>query len=129
MQGNEERFGGAPVLTPTGGNVSTSPLDGLAQLGGHDLVVDLPPLVRQVGRKAAFELIMTGRAISPDEALRMGMINRVVSGDALMEEALARGTTFAGYSPDALAGMKKILYAVADVPVADGIAYVDELKK
>lgn len=89
----------------------------------------VPPLVRQVGRKAAFELIMTGRAISPDEALRMGMINRIVSGEALMEETLALGTTFAGYSPEALAMMKKILYAVADVPVADGIAYVDELKK
>lgn len=85
----------------------------------------VPPLVRQVGRKAAFELIMTGRAVTPDEALRMGMINRIVAADALMEEARALGATFAGYALEALAMMKKILYAVADVPVADGIAYVD----
>jgi enoyl-CoA hydratase/carnithine racemase len=75
--------------------------------------------------KAAFELTMTGRAVTPEEALRMGLINRIVSADGLMEEALELGATFAGYSPEALAEMKKILYAVADIPVADGIAYVD----
>ncbi len=88
----------------------------------------VPDLVRQAGRKAAFELIMTGRAVSPDEALRMGLVNRVVPDLTLADAALELGRAFAGYDGDALHRMKKILHEVADMPVAEGIALVDRLK-
>src|SRR5580693_933575 len=46
-------------------------------------------LPRNVGRKAAIELILSGRAFSASEAARLGLINRVVPAADLMTEALA----------------------------------------
>src|SRR6185369_7302971 len=46
-------------------------------------------LVRQVGRKAAFELVALGEPIGARRALELGMVNRVVADAKLMEEALA----------------------------------------
>ena len=40
-------------------------------------------LSRNLGRKAAFEMLVTGEFISADEALAKGLINRVVEADAL----------------------------------------------
>jgi len=47
-----------------------------------------PPIAAQlmpriIGRKAAMELILTGRIVSAQEALQMGLINKVVGADEL----------------------------------------------
>jgi enoyl-CoA hydratase/carnithine racemase len=42
-----------------------------------------------VGIANALELSLTGRIIGPDDALRMGLVNKVVPQDQLMEEAIA----------------------------------------
>ena len=58
-------------------------------------------LPRLVGSGRAAELLMTGDFISAEEALRIGLYNRVVDADALLQEAhrcaeqLARGPSFA----------------------------------
>ncbi len=49
-----------------------------------------PPIAAQlmpriIGRKAAMDLILTGRVISAQEALQMGLINKVVPADELEE--------------------------------------------
>lgn len=60
-----------------------------AKLGMSEVKVGLWPmmisamLVRVMHRKAALELMLTGRIITPDEALRLGAVSRVVSRDAL----------------------------------------------
>ncbi|HEX4931793.1 MAG TPA: enoyl-CoA hydratase, partial [Gemmatimonadaceae bacterium] len=43
-------------------------------------------LSRNVGRKAAFEMLVTGAFISADQAQQRGLVNRVVAGDALEME-------------------------------------------
>ena len=43
-------------------------------------------LARNVGRKAAFEMLVTGEFISADEARERGLVNRVVAADALDAE-------------------------------------------
>ena len=50
-------------------------------------------LPRAVGEKLAAELFMTGETISAERALAIGMINRVVAAENLMNEAMHDGKT------------------------------------
>ena len=52
----------------------------------HGIVaaVVMPNLVRQVGRKAAFELLATGQPVGARRALELGMVNRVVPDAELL---------------------------------------------
>ena len=53
-----------------------------------------PPIVQQIGRKAAFELLTLCENVSPARALELGMINRVAPADARVHNVLgeiARG--------------------------------------
>ena len=50
----------------------------------------IPPLVHQVSRKAAFELLTLCENINAERALALGMINRVGPADRLMDEASGR---------------------------------------
>lgn len=84
----------------------------------------LPSLVRQVGAKAAFDLVGTGRTIDAAEALRFGMINRVVPADRLMAEALATAETLAQYPADAMAATKALVHELVDLPIREGLERV-----
>jgi enoyl-CoA hydratase len=56
-------------------------------------------LPRNVGRKAAIELILTGRTFDATEAARLGLINRVAPGFELLEEAVKLGEALAMKPP------------------------------
>jgi len=73
-------------------------------------------LVRNVGRKAAFELVATGEPIDAARALALGMVNRVAAPDALLPDALALAEKFAGVERDAMAATKALFYRVLDLP-------------
>ena len=47
---------------------------------------ELEGLVRLVGRAAAFEILLEGRIFGADEALRMGLVNRVVANEQVEKE-------------------------------------------
>jgi enoyl-CoA hydratase len=55
-------------------------------------------LTRAVGKALAMDLVLTGRTIDAQEALRAGIAARVVAADALLTEALAAAETIAGMS-------------------------------
>jgi len=74
-------------------------------------------LVRQVGRKAAFELVALGEPIDAERALELGMVNRVVPGPRLMKEALALAEKLAAVSRPAMAQTKSLFHEVADLPL------------
>jgi enoyl-CoA hydratase/carnithine racemase len=80
-----------------------------------------PNLIRQIGRKAAFELLALGEPIGADRALALGMINRVVPDDQLADATLAIATTIAGMSRDAMAATKRLFHRVADLPLEQGL--------
>lgn len=54
-------------------------------------------LPRAIGEARAMEMILTGRTIDAEEALRIGLVNRIVDGDALAQ-GIAYASEFSGYS-------------------------------
>jgi enoyl-CoA hydratase/carnithine racemase len=84
----------------------------------------LPGLARQVGRKAAFDLMGTGRTFGAEEAVRFGIISRVVAADRLLDDVMETAHIMAGYSTEAMSGLKRLLDRVVDLPLADGLAFV-----
>ncbi len=66
-------------------------------------------LPRLIGKGVAMELLLTGRQVKADEALRLGLVNRVVPAADLMTEAKKLATELAGKPPLSL---KYIIEAV-----------------
>lgn len=57
-------------------------------------------LTRLVGRAAAMDMILTGRMITAEEALRLGLVSRVISDDRIECEALETAEIVANYARD-----------------------------
>jgi enoyl-CoA hydratase len=79
-------------------------------------------LPRNIGRKAAIELILTGRTFDPGEAARLGLVNRVVPSDNLLEEALAVANLLATKPPLTLAAALSAIHRGMDAAIDDGLA-------
>jgi enoyl-CoA hydratase len=76
-------------------------------------------LARLVGKGVALDLMLTGRQIDAAEALRIGLVNRVVQAADLMTDARALAGVLAAKAPVA---MRYIIEAVNhgfDAPLAD----------
>ena len=74
--------------------------------------------VRQVGRKAAFELAALAEPIDAARAFALGMVNRVVPAARLMDEALSMADRLAALDAAAVAETKRLFHEVADLPLA-----------
>ena len=71
-------------------------------------------LPRLVGHANALDLLLSARRVSSDEALRMGLVNRLYPADKLREETFAYARDLADFvSPSSMAVIKRQLY---DVP-------------
>ncbi|HEU4645157.1 MAG TPA: enoyl-CoA hydratase/isomerase family protein [Burkholderiales bacterium] len=86
-------------------------------------------LVRQAGRKAAFELVALGEPVDAQRALALGLVNRVVPQARLMDEALALAHKLAGVSRPAMQLTKQLFHAAADLPLADALERGREANK
>ncbi|KPM36533.1 hypothetical protein AK830_g10033 [Neonectria ditissima] len=62
----------------------------------------LPRLMRSVGRQRASEMALLGRMYSATELREWGLVNAVVDGDGVVDEALRWASEMAGNSPDAV---------------------------
>lgn len=71
-------------------------------------------LVRALGRKQAFEMISLGRLIGADEALALGLANRIA--DDPLAEALTIAEAWAAAEPRAMRAAKQLFYRVSDLP-------------
>lgn len=78
-------------------------------------------LVRQVGRKAAFELVALGEPIDAARALQIGMVNRVVPDTYVMQEALFLAEKLAAVARPAMAETKRLFHEVADLALAPAL--------
>jgi 2-(1,2-epoxy-1,2-dihydrophenyl)acetyl-CoA isomerase len=66
-------------------------------------------LPRVVGEKLAAEMLMTGDAVSAQRAAEIGMINRVVPADSLVEEAKALAAKLAAGPTGSIGRIKRML--------------------
>lgn len=79
-------------------------------------------LPRNVGRKAATELILTGRTFGAAEAARLGLINRVVPGADLIGTAIDLAKELAAKPPLTLAAALMAIHRGMDAAIDDGLA-------
>ncbi|AIR62632.1 enoyl-CoA hydratase [Cedecea neteri] len=78
-------------------------------------------LVRAVGKSLAMDMLLSGRRIDAQEALRAGLVSRVT--DALEEQALVLATQVAKAAPLAAMMIKKAVAASYEMPLSAGVAY------
>jgi enoyl-CoA hydratase/carnithine racemase len=77
------------------------------------------PLARNLLRKQAMEMLLTGEPIDAQAALARGLVNRVVAPDALDAEIAKLARAILAKSPVALALGKKAFYAQAEAGLED----------
>ncbi len=74
-------------------------------------------LARRVGPGAVRELVLGGEAIRAEQALQMGLVNRVCEPDELLDAAFDSANHVAGKGPRAVAVAKRLLLEGADADV------------
>lgn len=93
------------------------------QLGMHAGMAATYLLPEAVGLAVARELLLTGRAVDADEALRIGLINGVFEAGDLLEGALAVAARIAGAGPIATRLTKAGLRSGGHGSVEDSLMY------
>lgn len=84
-------------------------------------------LPRVVGQSRAIEMMITGRHVASDEALRIGLADEVVEADRLDERALELASSVASGATIAQRLIKRAVIEGLDRPLADGLAHEREL--
>ena len=86
-------------------------------------------LVRQVGRKAAFELVSLGEPVDAARALALGMVNYVVPDAQVLAKALSLAEKLAAVSKPAMAQTKRLFHEAADLPLEAALARARETNR
>lgn len=84
-------------------------------------------LTRNIGRKQAMEMLLTGETIDAATAERFGLINRAVPASELDDAVLALARRIASKSPLTLAIGKEAFYRQAEMSTKDAYAYASEV--
>jgi enoyl-CoA hydratase/carnithine racemase len=84
-------------------------------------------LSRNVSRKHAMEMLLTGDMVAAEDALRFGLINRVVAVGAERKEAVALARQIAGKSSHTVKIGKEGFYRQADMALAGAYQHVTQL--
>lgn len=78
-------------------------------------------LPRTVGPGAALEMLLTGRRVTAVEALRVGLVHRVVPGAKLIEESERTARALASLDPHAVAGVRSAVRHGMDLSLEQGL--------
>ena len=93
---------------------------------GLNCVGPVIPVARCVGRKKALELLLYGNLIKAEEALSLGLINKIVPNDELETKALEWAEELAQKSPIAVTIAKTGFYASEDMNYDAQFSYMNE---
>lgn len=88
------------------------------------------PLVgigRNLSRKHAMEMALTGDLFSAEDAVGFGLINRHVPADRLREETAALAAKIASRSAQSIRGGKAAFYAQVEMPLREAFTYANEV--
>jgi E-phenylitaconyl-CoA hydratase len=75
-------------------------------------------LPRTVGLSNAMLMLLTGDRIDANEALRIGLVSRIVAADRLMDGAMEIATRIAANAPLAVRAVKRLVYDGLEMPLA-----------
>jgi enoyl-CoA hydratase len=104
-----------------------------AEFGTPEIDLGLWPFIitaviqRNVPRKVALELMLTGRRMPAPEAERWGIVNRVVSLEALDEAVWELVATLSAKSPVALRLGRQSFHRAQDLGFEDSLAYLNAM--
>ncbi|MEM7369805.1 MAG: enoyl-CoA hydratase [Bacteroidota bacterium] len=84
-------------------------------------------LSRNVGKKKAMEMLLTGEFINAQEAVLHGLVNRVVPAEELNEATLSLAQTIAAKAPDAVRMGKEMFHKQIDMPLEEAYVYASEV--
>lgn len=93
---------------------------------GLNCVGPVVAVAKCVGRKKALELLLYGNLIKMDEALSLGLVNRIVPKDELEEKALEWAKELSRKSPLAVQIAKSAFYQSEDMGYGDRFAFMNE---
>lgn len=100
-----------------------------AQFGLPEITLGIIPgfggtqrLPRLIGKNLAKEMIFTGKMISAQEALEVGMVNKVLPADGLMEAVMKTAKSMAAKGKVSLRAAKEAVNRGMDVDLATGCA-------
>ena len=80
-------------------------------------------LVRAIGQPLAMDMVLTGRLLNAEEALRHGLVSRVVPLARLLDEAREAARAIAGFSRPAVLAAKEAVRRAAETPLAEGLRF------
>lgn len=104
-----------------------------ARFGQPEIQVGVfPPIAalafpRMIGRKKSMELILSGEAISAQEALAIGLVNKVVPQEDLQAEARAWASRFSKLSGVVLRLARRAVLEGWDTQVERGLGRIEEI--
>lgn len=101
-----------------------------AKLGLPELALGMVPgwggvhfMSRLIGRSKTLELVLKGELISAEQAVKIGLVNRVVEGSKLMDEAKDMAGKMIEKAPLAVQMAKEIVNNYQDADIETAVAY------
>ena len=98
-----------------------------------EINIGIPPtfggtqrLPRLAGRKRALELLLTGDAFGPERAYELGLVNKVVPHENLLEESYALARRILRHSPLAISRIISAVTRGLNATISEGLAIESE---
>lgn len=97
---------------------------GLGLLPGNGGTQRLP---RLIGENRALEMMITGERVGPEDALQLGLVNKLFPADKLTEETDSYATKLAAGATLAIGAIKRCVYDGIEMDLHDALAYERKL--
>lgn len=101
-----------------------------AKFGQPEITLGVTPgmggsqrLTKLVGKAMSMDMILTGRMVDAEEAVKFGLASRLVPHDELMAVALEAAETIAGYSIPSVMAAKEMVNAAMEMSTAEGVRF------